>query len=100
MSAQDLWCQVRLVALPDALNGLPTDASGWHAGTRQDARGYILTPNPDFDMVCHLADVETEAVRGRFRRLVGGADGTTRVSTCASTAVGRKYTYEGQARTR
>jgi hypothetical protein len=98
MSAQTIWRQVLLLAVMDARNGLPTDASSWKAGTRQDARDYILTPNPDFHMVCHLAGLDPEAVRDSFRRLQdtgSNADCASRSLPVARGPIGRKYSYQG-----
>ncbi|WP_055725567.1 hypothetical protein [Rubellimicrobium mesophilum] len=77
------------------------------SGSRQDARGYILTPNPDFAMVCHLAGLDPEAVRRGFRARLAEADTSAaqaprqvaRTHHDPGPTPSRTYSYGGQALT-
>lgn len=77
MSARDLWCEVLRFALTDAINGMPAASYLTGAERRVDARAYVLQPNADFALVCDLAGVDPEAVRGALKRqLVKGLRAT------------------------
>ncbi len=66
MTVEALWREVLLIALTDALHGIAANASIDDVRRPMDARDYILVPNPDFTLVCSLADLEPEAVRSEF----------------------------------
>jgi len=62
---QTLWREVLLITVQDALTG---SAATGHSGGKQieetqAARRYVTVPNPDFDLVCTMADLDPVAVR-------------------------------------
>jgi hypothetical protein len=63
VTVKALWREVLLIALTDALHGVPANTSIDDVRHPMDARDYILVPNPDFALVCSLAGLEPEAVR-------------------------------------
>jgi hypothetical protein len=66
-SEQQLWRSVMLQAINDAL---------WLRGSAECkfARLWLLKPNPDFAMVCALADLEPGRVRAYARQEIAKAD--------------------------
>ena len=105
MSAeQNLWREVLLVTVQDALNGCPSSGTPKAARLKatHDARRYLTVPNPDFDMVCTLADFDPVAVReGMIKRLADAPTpddtGATKRQASREQHSGKLITYNGEA---
>ena len=71
----DLWSQVLMLAISDALN--PADMGRPSLVQRmreiQQARDDLTIPNRDFNEVCRLAGLDPEAVRERAAKLIAAA---------------------------
>jgi len=67
---RELWCAVLLLALSDAVQSVKTGKRNPERGSPEDPLAYILAPSPDFVQVCHLAGVDPQAVRDRFKRQI------------------------------
>lgn len=68
---QALWCAVLELAVRDAVHG--PDSGALSEGAKLEkvwasARAYVLTPNPDFNQVAHLAGLDPIAVRERVAK--------------------------------
>ncbi|MCB5409154.1 hypothetical protein [Pseudogemmobacter faecipullorum] len=74
MSERDLWQEVLLCAINDALNA-PTTSAGESRRIRQaqEARDYLTTPSDDLAEVCSLAGIEMDALLERMRKRLADA---------------------------
>jgi hypothetical protein len=63
-----LWCAVIDQALSDAQSKRTTEQA---QREKQAALRWLLVPNKDFDAVCALASLDSDAVRDRVRRMPG-----------------------------
>lgn len=101
---QNLWREVLLVTVHDALNGYPNSGTPKAARLKatHDARRYLTVPNPDFDMVCTMADLDPVAVReAMIKRLADAPSpddmGATKRQASREQHSGKLITYNGEA---
>lgn len=73
---RELWAEVLLLAVEDALHGVPS-INGTPRDQRisrtKSARSYFSSPTSDFPAVCHLAGVDPDAVRDRLKPMIQSA---------------------------
>lgn len=70
-SFADLWRAVVISAIQDAVAGVQmTGSKAQKIRATHDARDYILNYNRDFNEVCSLAGLDSEAVRERVARQI------------------------------
>lgn len=70
-----LWCEVLLLAVTDAIEGLRGHRAPKKTKIKQivAARRFITVPNRDFNELCELAGVNPDAVRERVVALIEAA---------------------------
>ncbi len=75
MFERELWQQVLLQAVNDALHGVPGGMSNKAVRIRDThaARDYLTTPSQDLSMVCNLAGLDPVAVIERMRKQIAAA---------------------------
>jgi hypothetical protein len=100
----DLWREVLLLAVTDALIG-STVGSNRAAKIKatHKARNYITTPNADFNQVCHMANLDPIAVRDAVSKQIAAAPTVEDLFPSAggrtSRANARPLTYNGETLT-
>ncbi|MDR7125550.1 hypothetical protein [Pseudotabrizicola sp. 4114] len=73
---QDLWQNVLLLVVQDALHGSVSDSSKLptrRAHACQSARDYLTTPSLDLSMVCAMAGLDMQAVIDNMTRQIAAA---------------------------
>ncbi|MCB5411879.1 hypothetical protein [Pseudogemmobacter faecipullorum] len=74
MSERELWQEVLLCAINDALNA-PTTSAGESRRIQQahEARAYLTTPSDDLAEVCSLAGIDMDALLDRMQKRLADA---------------------------
>ncbi|WEJ80962.1 hypothetical protein EQ718_24135 (plasmid) [Paracoccus versutus] len=75
MSEKDLWQEVLLLAIQDALHGVPGGFGNRDTRLRmtEDARNYLTTPSADLAEVCALVGLDMHSVIERMRKQIANA---------------------------
>lgn len=75
MSEKDLWQEVLLLAIQDALHGVPGGFGNRDTRLRmtEDARNYLTTPSADLAEVCTLVGLDMHSVIERMRKQIAAA---------------------------
>ena len=101
---QDLWREVLLVAVQDALTGCTSSGAPKSAKLKatHEARRYLTEANPDFDMVCTMADLDPMAVREAMTKRLADAPtpedlGATKRQASREQRSGKLITHNGEA---
>jgi len=105
MSAeQNLWREVLLVTVQDALTGCTSSGEPRSAKLKatQEARHYLTIANPDFDLVCTMADLDPVAVRDAIAKRLLDAPSPKDLSATKRQASrdehsGKLITHNGEA---
>ncbi|MEO9630972.1 MAG: hypothetical protein ABJG14_11090 [Sulfitobacter sp.] len=101
---QNLWREVLLVTVQDALSGCTSSGAPKTARLKatQEARRYLTDANPDFEMVCTMADLDPVAVReAMIKRLLDAPSpeglGATKRQAPREQHSGKLITFNGEA---
>lgn len=102
-----LWRAVIAQALEDATKPLPSEHTANYKRRlteREEARGYFTSITDDFKHVCHLADLDPEAVQEMAQHRIAASDQTPIAKPKLTSGKpvpprGRVFTFNGETRT-